>query len=111
MNCIHGKSLTDDNCPECRESNVTPLGLVPKPKAEDTIQAQALAHLAALTLLAHNGQISGLMIIASHPDGTYSEALTGTSNFRQMIGQLEVIKQTWIGQYLASLQGKPGGEK
>lgn len=89
------------------EDNIAQLGVVPKPRAEDKIQQEVLKHLATLTALAEAGQIECLFCIAAHPDGTYSEAISSTTQFRQMIGQIEVVKQNWIGMYLASLSGKP----
>lgn len=92
-----------------QEDNVESLRVVQRPRAEEKIQREIAGHLARLTAMNQEGELDCLFIIASHPDGTYSEAISSTINFRQMIGQVEVVKANWIGMYLASLSGKPGG--
>ena len=91
--------------------NVTPLGVVPKPKVSDLIQRDIAGLLAQLTALSTNGELSSLFCVVAHPDGTFSEAVSKTGNFREMIGQIEIVKQQWVGQYLASLEGHPIGPK
>lgn len=90
--------------------NITPLGVVPKPKAEDKIQAEILKLLDSMRGLALEGNLECIFIIAAHPDGTYSEAISSTAQFRQMIGQVEIVKQNWIWKYLTSLSGAPLGK-
>lgn len=86
----------------------TSLGLVPRPRAEEKIQREIAAHLQRMQELCAEGALDCIFIIAAHPDGTYSEAISSTTQFRQMIGQVEVVKQNWINAYLATLAGKPG---
>lgn len=90
--------------------NITPLGVVPKPRAADMIQRDIAQLLASLLELSNDGQLTCLFCVVAHPDGTYSEAVSKTQEFRQMIGQIDIVKQNWIGKYLASLEGQPIGK-
>lgn len=90
-------------------SNVETLKVVQRPKAEERVQAEAHGHLSALAKLNAEGQIATLFCIVLHPDGTFSEAITSTTKFREMVGQIEIVKQNWVNSFLASLKGHPIG--
>lgn len=90
------------------DPKVAQLGITKRPNAPDFIREAAEGHLRTMLGLNATGQIQCMFAVIMHPDGTFSEAVTPTVNFREMIGQLEVAKQNWIGNYLASLRGKPG---
>ncbi len=111
--CMQGCMLDPDHIGWCLlpEDNVEKLRVVQRPTAEDKVQREVLTHAESILALARDGQIDSLVVIMSHPDGSYSELISSTTQFRQMIGQLEVVKQNWIGNYLASLSGKPGSGK
>lgn len=89
------------------QDNVAQLGVVPKARAEPLIQAQVVEQLRSTLALAEAGEVTSLFIVVNHPDGTYSEVASATVSFTQTIGQLEIIKQNWIGRYLASLTPAP----
>lgn len=83
--------------------NVTTLHAVAAPKAEDRVKADVVQLLERVLALAQQGEVECVFIVCSHADGTYSEAVSQTLHFSQMIGQVEIVKQNWITRYLASL--------
>lgn len=90
------------------DPKVATLGVAKRPNAPDHIRLAADGHLRSALDLNAKGQIQCLFMIILMPDGTFAEAITPTVNFREMVGQLEVVKQDWIARYLASLGGRPG---
>lgn len=95
---------------EPQDPKITPLHAVPPPRVEDAIRADVVKLLEGLLTLARDGEVASLFIVVTHADGTYSEAISATQAFSQMIGQVEIVKQNWIGRYLAqTAEGRPLG--
>lgn len=97
------------------DEKVVPLraGDTPNARGADRMlaecKADVLGLLEELLVLARAGQLDSLFATVSRTDGKYSEAISKTLKFHEMIGQVEVVKQHWIGKYLGSLQGRPLG--
>lgn len=89
--------------------NVTTLHPVPKPTVSEEVKADVVMLLQKVLTEAQAGRVDCVFMAISHPDGTFSEAISKTLRFREMVGQIEVSKQNWIGKYLSSLQGRPLG--
>lgn len=74
--------------------------LAAPPKIEDTIAADVIRYLKEILKEAEEGRIESIIIIAKRPSGFWSERRSGTKNYPEAIGRLEIMKQGWIQEFL-----------
>ena len=78
----------------------SPIVLVPKPKASDEVRGSVVRLLRESLEQAEAGEVNTVIIIASHPDGTWTDLCSSTDKLSEAIGRLEITKQAWIAEYL-----------
>lgn len=80
---------------------MTPVTLVTRPKVSDNIRADVVALLKDALDKAETGEIESVVILMTRPGGGWQERRSGTISMTATIGQLEIIKQGWINEYLS----------
>lgn len=78
---------------------MTIVELVQKPTTSEEIKAGIVQLLEVVLAEAEAGHISTMLIIAVHPDSTWSRECSGTVEMAAMIGRLEITKQEWINDF------------
>jgi hypothetical protein len=71
-----------------------------KPKLADDIRQEVIDILKKSLAEAEAGDISAVMVLKLHPDDTWSDERSGCIKFPDALGRLEIMKHTWITQYL-----------
>lgn len=79
---------------------MTVLSVVPAPTADAEIQASVVNILEEALAAARDGKISAVVVIALHPDSSWSEWQSATDQLSQMIGRLEIAKHKRLKQFL-----------
>ena len=79
---------------------MTVVALVDKPSVADEIKEGAVEILRKTLAKAESGEFCSILVIARRPDGTWCDERSGVMDFPDMIGRLEIVKQTWIASYL-----------
>jgi hypothetical protein len=79
-----------------------PVKLVTKPTAKAEIRDSIVRDLREVLAQAEAGDIDAIIVLALHPDGEWSGNNIATTRFSEVIGRIEIVKQQWIAQYLAS---------
>lgn len=74
--------------------------LAPKTTIDDEIKQAAIDMLRKALAEAESGNVSMCIVILRHPDGTWSDERSGSTNFPDAVGRLEIVKQAWITSYL-----------
>lgn len=79
---------------------MTIFSLIPKPTASDEVKQSVVDILETVLAEARAGEIVSLVVIAGHPDETWSEWQSCTEHSSAMIGRLEIAKFTRIKSLL-----------
>lgn len=79
-----------------------PITLVTKPTAKDEIRDSIVRDLRGVLAQAEAGDIEAVIMLVLHPNGEWSGNDIATTRFSETIGRIEIVKQKWISQYLAS---------
>lgn len=77
-----------------------PVALVTKPKAADEFKDEAVRILREALEQAEAGEVTAALVIVRYPDGHWGDKRSGTMDFADAIGRLEIVKQSWIADYL-----------
>lgn len=80
---------------------MTTLSLVPKPTASDEIRADVIEILEDALVQAKQGQITSLVVIMLHPDGSWSDWQSSTTQLSEVVGRLECAKQKRVMQVIS----------
>lgn len=88
-----------------REVLMSVVSLAPKPTVDDQIKRGVVELLRELLADAEAGKIESLLVIGNCVGSGWFDRRSGTLAFAETVGQLEVVKQTWISSYLAEQAG------
>jgi hypothetical protein len=78
-----------------------PGGFAAKPTVAEDIKQQCIDLLRKALQEAEAGEVVSAFVILKRPDHTWSDERSGTMDFPDAIGRLEIVKQSWIRHYLA----------
>ena len=70
--------------------------LAPPPTIENEVRDSVVGLLERALEEARAGNISSVVVIALHPNGEWSDWQSGTQQVSEMIGRLEIAKQSRI---------------
>lgn len=76
------------------------LKIVPKTTVSDEIKNDIINILEKALEQAKQGDVECVLVILKQIDGHWSDERSGVVNFSDSIGKLEIIKQSWITEYL-----------
>jgi len=79
-----------------------PVTLVTKPTASAEIRDSIVRDLREVLAQAEAGDVDAVIMLVLHPNGEWSGNDIATTRFSEVIGRVEIVKQEWIAQYLAS---------
>lgn len=74
--------------------------LAPKPTVAEEVQSSIMATLEKAVTAAKNGDLTSVVIIATHPDGQWSDWHSLTDHMSETIGKLEIAKHRRIKNVL-----------
>jgi hypothetical protein len=77
-----------------------PIVLVTKPTASDEVRKSVVDLLRDTLAEAESGNIVTLVMIIGHPDNQWSNRSSVTQNTSEMIGRLEITKQSILTEFL-----------
>lgn len=77
------------------------LTVVPKPSLSEEQKQKSLELLERVRADIESGAAASVVILVCCADGHWLPLFTGSRDFSRDIGQLEIIKQEWIQEYLA----------
>lgn len=77
---------------------MTVLSLVPKATAADEVQESVIALLENALSEARAGNVCSIVIIATHPNGEWSDWQSATDQMPEVVGRLEMAKQKRISR-------------
>ncbi len=84
------------NRPPWEEPNI--VALVPAVTAAEESRIAVIDVLNEIMEEAERGEVGEIVAMIRHPDGSYSERATPTDYQRDWIGQLEILKHSWINK-------------
>jgi hypothetical protein len=76
-----------------------PVSLVAKPTAEEEVRQSVISVLRMALEEAEAGNVDGVAMILSHPDGTWTHRGSEHMEFSRMVGRFEMLKQKWIAEH------------
>ena len=78
------------------------------PQASDQTKDECLALLRKATELVESGSVDGVVLILNHVGGSWRDEWAGMDAMplTRSIGQMEIMKQTWIHRYLKQERGE-----
>jgi hypothetical protein len=79
------------------------LSIAPKPTVLDKIKQDIVETLREALAEAEKGEICSMLLIMKHNDNSWSDERSGSMDFPDAIGRLEIVKQNWIQAYLQGL--------
>lgn len=74
--------------------------LVTKPTVADEIKDGIVRALEKALEEAKAGQMDHLVMVMSYAGGEWKDYVSGTEECSRMIGRLEIVKYSWMRQYL-----------
>lgn len=77
------------------------LSVVPKKTVTEEQQESVMRAIHGIMADAERGDVETVIVIARHADGNWTDRASTTHHYSDCIGRLEILKQTWINQYLA----------
>jgi hypothetical protein len=80
------------------------IALAVKPKVEDEIRAETVRILRDALAQAESGEVVAALVVLKYQGGTWTDERSGVMDFPDAVGRIEIIKQSWIRDYL---DGKP----
>jgi len=79
---------------------MTDLRITPRPTVSEELRLAAVEVLRTALAEAQTGNVDACLVILRHPDGRWSDERSGCMDFPEMVGRLEIVKQSWILSYL-----------
>lgn len=76
------------------------INFVPKPSVEEETKQSAIKILEDAISDVRSGQVNAAIVILSRPDGYWMYKASRVKIFTTLVGQLEIIKQDFIKDYL-----------
>ena len=74
--------------------------VLPPPVADTEVRDSVIRLLKNWLADAEAGRVDVLVIVGHYLNGEWRESASSTDHFTEVIGQLEILKQSWVADYV-----------